>query len=778
MSKLVVLNLDGGLEQGVQVTLEIGDQNARPFTKVTAQLPPAPDLLITYERWHSTYRSLGKSVRIKAKQIIYDGSISQRHEDCRQLEAQLRAQLNSWLLSESFRSIRDDLLPHLKFPEDEVRLLISTRSSQLRQVPWLLWDLVEQSPKVEVALSFPDYKSPPPKKLSSQKFVRILAILGNSIGIDIKADRQLLESLPNAKTTFLEDRQSQEIKDHLWNQSWDILFFAGHSRTEGNTGQIYINEQDSLTIVEFRQALSNAIANGLHLAIFNSCDGLGLAAQLQELQIPQVIVMREPVPDLVAQSFLKYLLEALRCGQSLYLGVRQARDRLKEDLEGKFPCASWLPVICQNPATTPTTGTLSRILLDRRRLSTMLLLSVAITSGVLGVRLLGGLQTWELQAYDSLMRSRPEEEQDLRLLIVTVTEDDLDLPEQRQKSGSLSNLALAQLLNKLAQFQARTIGLDIYRDEEPIQPNQASLTTRWKTDRNFFAICKVSDRAKNYPGTSPPPGVPPALLGFSDVIQDTDNVLRRHLLAMKPAAASPCTAPYALSAQLAFHYLEKEGISAKYTAEGELQLRNVIFKRLRVPVGGYQQVDTEGYQILLNYHSYRHSPLEIAPTVTLKEALNGVLKPEDVKDRIVLIGTTARKFRDYIPTPYITQQGSYQEIPGVIVQAQMVSQIVSAVKDGRPLISVWSYWSEVLWIWGWTMVGVAIAWGCRSALYLILTGGGALLVLYVLCLFLLGSGFWVPFVPSAIVLVVTGSAVTVYLASHSQRQLISTTLEG
>lgn len=135
MSKLVVLNLDGNLEQGVRVTLEIGEENARPFTEVTAQLPPAPNILITYEQWHSTYRSLGKSVRIKAKQIIYDGSISQRREDCRQLEAQLRSQLNSWLLSESFRAVRDNLLPHLKYPEDEVRLLISTRSSQLRQVP-------------------------------------------------------------------------------------------------------------------------------------------------------------------------------------------------------------------------------------------------------------------------------------------------------------------------------------------------------------------------------------------------------------------------------------------------------------------------------------------------------------------------------------------------------------------------------------------------------------------------------------------------------------------
>ncbi|MDV2998337.1 MAG: hypothetical protein N4J56_008042 [Chroococcidiopsis sp. SAG 2025] len=775
MSKLVVLKLDGNLERGVRVTLEIGEQNARPFTEVTAQLPPALDLLATYDCWHSTYRSLGKSVRIKAKQIVYDGSISQRYEDCRQLEAQLRTQLNSWLLSESFRSVRDNLLPHLKFPKDEVQLLISTRWIQLQQIPWLLWDLVEQSPLVEVALSFPEYESLPPKKLTRQKSVRILAILGNNTGIDLTEDRQLLESLPNAKTTFLVKPQSQEIKDRLWNQSWDILFFAGHSRTEGETGRIYINEQDSLTIAEFRQALSHAVANGLHLAIFNSCDGLGLAVQLQAAQIPQVIVMREPVPDLVAQRFLKYLLAALTRSKSLYLAVRQARARLKEDLEVKFPCASWLPVICQNAAFGSITPFAPKPL-NSRHLKTVLLLSVAITASVLGVRLLGGLQTWELQTYDSLMRSRPDTKQDSRLLIVTVTEDDFQLPEQKQRTGSISDLALARLLEKLKQFQARTVGLDIYRDF-PVKSNRDSLAARLR-ESNFFAICKASDRAKNHPGTAPPPEVPIAQLGFSDAIQDPDGVLRRHLLAMKPAPTSPCTAPYALSAQLAFHYLEQSGISAKYNAAGDLVLGNVVFPRLRSRMGGYQQVDAWGYQILLNYRSYRHSPLEIAPTVTLGQVLQGEVKPEEVKDRIVLIGVTAQSAHDYIPTPYSPQPGFYQEMPGVIVQAQMVSQIVSAVKDGRPLISVWSIWGEVLWIWGWSLVGAAIALVCRFQLYAILAVGGALLVLCVVCLVLLGSGYWVPLVPSALVLVVTSSAMTLYLVLQEQRQLFSATKQA
>ena len=788
MRKLVVLKLDGDLEVGVRVTLEIGEEGFRPSTEISGQLPPNPDMATSLDQWQSTYGSLWKFTRIKAKKIVYDGSISQRREECDNLTNELRKHLNNWLLSESFRPVREKWLKHL-MPEDEVRVLIRTPCLQLKKLPWHLWDLVDQDyPKAEVALSVPQSEQVAATALQTsahRKKIRILAILGDSDGIDVKQDRQLLEKLPGATTTFLVEPQPSDINDELWKQPWNILFFAGHSKSEGDTGCIYINETDKLTIDELRYALRNAVAKGLQLAIFNSCDGLGLAKELQDLQIPQIIVMREPVPDKVAQKFLKYFLEVFSSGQSIYAAVRIARERLK-GIEKEYPGATWLPVICEHPAVVPMTWSKSRWFFNTRHLGTLLLLSLLVTAGVLGIRHQGGLQTWELQAYDRLMRSpsrpllawrsRPQEKQDSRLLIVTITEDDLKLKEQQQGKGSLSDIALARLLEKLAQFQPRTIGLDIYRPWT-VNPNQAALATRLQTADNFFAVCKVSDRTQDHQGTSPPKEVPKERQGFSDIVPDPDGVVRRHLLAMQPAdPTSPCTARYALNAQLAFHYLEKEGISAKYTPQGDLQLGNVVFKRLRSHMGGYQQLDTEGYQILLNYRSYQDSPLEIAPTVTLTDVLRGKVNPEQVKDRIVLIGTTAPSFRDYSPTPYMTEQGFSLEIPGVILQAQMVSQLVSAVKDGRPLISVLPVWGEVLWVWGWSVVGGAIAWRYWSGRYLILAGGGAIGVLYVVCLILFCQGIWVPLVPSAFVLVVTGGTVAIYLTSpQSQRQLIFTT---
>jgi branched-chain amino acid transport system substrate-binding protein len=156
--------------------------------------------------------------------------------------------------------------------------------------------------------------------------------------------------------TFLVKQSLQKINDRLWQEKWDIIFFAGHSNSEpnGQDGRIYINDTESLTIDELSNGLRNAIKNGLKLAIFNSCDGMGLARSLFKLNIPQVIVMRERVPDLVAQEFLRYFLIDFAAGTSLYQSVRRARERL-QGLQNKYPCATWLPIICQNPAETPLT---------------------------------------------------------------------------------------------------------------------------------------------------------------------------------------------------------------------------------------------------------------------------------------------------------------------------------------------------------------------------------------------------------------------------------------
>jgi hypothetical protein len=353
VGKLVVLKLgDGSFEQGFSVTLQIGDESARPSTEVTGILPANVEILQTYQQWQLAYRQLGLRSRLSAPsgQVT---NVSMR-EDCNQAAQLLRDSLNRWLTTEPFRVIREKLLEKLS-PSNEIRMVLQTKDLQLQRLPWHLWDFFERYPKAEAAFSAPVYDWSGQTWRTNGK-VRILAILGNSSGINVQADRVLLEQLSGAEVNFLAEPTRRTLTDQFWQQSWDILFFAGHSSTyvDSETGWIEINATERLSITQLKYALKKGVERGLRVAIFNSCDGLGLAQNLADLCIPQIIVMRDPVPDQIAQEFLKNFLEAFARGESFYLAVREARERL-EGLEDEFPCATWLPIIFQNPAEVPPT---------------------------------------------------------------------------------------------------------------------------------------------------------------------------------------------------------------------------------------------------------------------------------------------------------------------------------------------------------------------------------------------------------------------------------------
>ncbi len=793
-SRSLVINLGSGdLSTGFPCVIAqlwaVGHSRPEQFI---GSLSPAPALMEAYRAWQAIYQALSQRLFLRAPTVapevdeleIAEGGITQVSrlgfdEVCKEL----RKGINTWLKSSEFLNIEQQLRSRLA-PTEEIQVIFEITDALVQRLPWHCWDFFRDYPKAEMVLSRSEYQRQEfVRPQAPRTKVRILAILGDLEGIDVEAERRFLQTLPDTETEFLVTPSRQEFNQKLWDSSgWDMLFFAGHSQSEGQTGRIYINDNpshNSLTIEQLEESLSAAIENGLKLAIFNSCNGLGLANALGKLHIPGIIVMREPVSNQVAQDFFRYFLTAFSSQHlPLYLAVRQARRQL-QGLEDDFPGASWLPVICQNPAVeTPyweewCTPAGSNVVTDGagssdrpnrwniRALCTIMLSSAIASSLVMGVRYLGGLQSWELQVLDQMVRLRPDEPQDNRLLVVTIAESDFQMPEQGQRKGSLSDLALARLLAKLTLLKPRAIALDIYHDF-PVGSNQASLASFVRNNEDFFAICKANIPGEEQQGILPFPGVPKERQGLSDVVIDADGVLRRHLLAMNPNAASPCSTPYALSARLAFHYLDQEGISAHYTPEGNLQLGLVILKQLHNHEGGYQQVNTGGYQLLLNYH---HSPINIAQTVTLQEVLSGHFNSDSVKDRIILIGVTAPSAGDYFRTPY----GS-QEMPGVMLQAQMVSQLISAVKDGRSLIEVWTVWAEALWIWGWAIGGGVLAWRYRSTVMLVLVAGSAIGVLYTLCFYLLTQGKWVPLVPSALSLVVTGGNVVAYLVFLDKRE--------
>ncbi len=789
MEKLVVIKLEGCFEQGFQATLEIGPEGSRPEVEITGKLPPAARLLTYLADWQTNYHRLKLSTRVITDvEIAVDDDLPKQ---CTDSARQLRDRLNNWLRTKSFLPIREKWLETLN-KSDHVRVIIRTDNHPLRQLPWHLWDLLERYPFAEIAFSARTYERPSViKSLPYRGKVRILAILGDSGGIHIQRDRQLLETLPNAAITFLVEPQRQALNDQLWERPWDIIFFAGHSKTEGATGRLYINQTDSLTIEELREALRKAIASGLQLAIFNSCDGWGLARDLETLHIPQMIIMREPIPDQVAQQFLKDFLRVFAGGQSLYQAVQEARRKL-QGIEDKFPCASWLPIICQNPAVSPPTW---RQLRDahRRRNSSPLpagIASLAAALLVLLLRQLGMLQVWELKAFDHLMRLRPDEGLDSRLLVVEATEADLN-----RYGFPLPDATIAQALEQLELNHPRVIGLNIFRDRpvevgieemgqigrmgemehQALNVSNPSYKLREKSSlksetspvlpgylqesSRLIALCSAREANKpNKSGIKPPPQFANNRLGFSDVLVDADGVLRRHLMFMQPHHSDPCSTNHSFSARIAFQYLEEEGIHPQLTAQEDMQLGKATFKDLSTNAGGYRQLDDRGFQTLLNYRASR----QVAQRVTLTDVLTGQVNPEWIQDRIVLIGVTAPISANAFFTLYSSQKETYESMPGVIVQAQMVSQILSAALEQRPLLWVWPEWGEVGWIVGWALLGGAIAWRWSRKLVWIPATGAAVGILYGVCFVLLTQGGWVPLAPSTLALVTAGGSAIAY----------------
>jgi len=767
MDKLVVLELEGNLQAlGFRATLEIQSEGSLHPIKFTGNLPPEPELAIHVKHhWNENYRSLVAPLRLEVQGIIHRGSINQRIAECRESALELRLRLRAWLDSEAFRDIDRRLREQLN-PDAAIRFLIRTEDKQLHKLPWQEWDFFERYPKAEIALSAVEFERP--KKLQTaihKEKVRILAILGNSNRIDTEEDRKKLEALSDAEVEFLVQPERQKLNDKLWEQPWDILFFAGHSETQGETGRIYINQTDSLSLNELKYGLTKAIAQGLQLAIFNSCDGLGLAHELEQLHIPQMIVMREPVPDRVAQEFLHYFLKAFANGDSLYLAQRQAREKL-QGLEGKFPCASWLPVICQNPVEVPPDWLMLRGQVDaeltpkRCSFLRVFLASIVVTSLLMGVRSLGLLQAWELQAFDQLMRFRPAEKQDQRLLVVEATEEEIN------KHGfPLPDATLAQVVEKLETHQPRVIGLDIFRDR-PREPGHAALASHLQHNSRLIALCSVREANNpNKPGIAPSPMLPNNRLGFSDLVVDPDGILRRQLLFMQPNPTDPCATDHSLSVRVALHYLAADGIKPQSLPKDRMQLGKAVFTPLEANTGAYQQLDDRGFQVLLNYRDEEN----FAQRLTIAEVLSGKVNPNWVKDRIVLIGVTAPISADNFSTPYSAGKWPYQKMPGVLVHAQMVSQILSAVLDKRPLLWTWSWWGEVCWVWGWSLVGGLIVWRIHRRIYLVLAASAAIAVLCGVCFGLLIEGGWVPLVPSALALVATCGSAIAFTAFPNRR---------
>jgi len=367
----VVLHIGiGSFEQGFPVRAEIFE-NGLLFDekKDFTFLPPASDIPKFYREWQALYSEMGQTRKLPnpsrtisiPPQTTNHSSTKECQSAAKKLENYLQAKPAGWFNHSSFQHLRDWIRAHQKVKQDQsIPVFFDFETGQeeqnaiLKRLPWHLWDLFTKLQNAEVAIR--GIASRPVQPLSQP--VKILAIFGSGEGgLQLEEDIKTLEGLKPFGADVQSEREPtrKRLHNRLDKKPWDILFFSGHSLSDENlkSGYLLISKGKSYSLnSDLKVDLQTAVNNGLKMAIFNSCDGLGIADFLMNLKLPIVIVFREPVPDLVAREFLKNFLEEFSSGKPLYQSVRVARRRLHwlESAEQPYPCASWLPVICQNPS--------------------------------------------------------------------------------------------------------------------------------------------------------------------------------------------------------------------------------------------------------------------------------------------------------------------------------------------------------------------------------------------------------------------------------------------
>lgn len=358
----------GTFESGFPVGLRILNEGREIYRfRERLKIPPVPELPKYYEEWKTIYTQQERTR--STRQIDVPPQVTQRSlvNECRDAANQLEEYIqNTWLKNPIFKLIRSEIQANTRVEEDQSIPIIFAfdtgnveQDAYLKRLPWSHWDLFDFLDNAESALitALPNQSS----SLSSP--VKILAIYGSDEGgLDLTQDQEELQQIENAGAVVYAEVQPNSRRLHellTETEDWDILFFAGHSYSNENlrSGFLQLGPgfEGIIELKALRDDLRSAVKRGLKIAIFNSCDGLGIAGYLtNELQvpIPCVLVFKEAVPDQVAREFLKKFLKEFKNGTPLYLAVRKARSGIRFmeiDFDNPYPCASWLPVVYQNP---------------------------------------------------------------------------------------------------------------------------------------------------------------------------------------------------------------------------------------------------------------------------------------------------------------------------------------------------------------------------------------------------------------------------------------------
>ncbi|NEP14149.1 MAG: CHASE2 domain-containing protein [Symploca sp. SIO2C1] len=502
---------------------------------------PAKLLKHLYQNWQQCYlRAYPVLTRGRANDVnlFPEPELVDWKHETEKAEKVLLDTFERWLGGEELLPIRQEIQKKAVGNHSCVELLVACNNIDLVRLPWEAWQLGSKDAplaNLRISRTLLDVRDesvwvePKPKRGQA----RILVILGNASELNLQADRKALQVLSKvAKVEFVQFERRQkaegrgqkdeepfpcasEIRDFRQRitkaiadeRGWDMLIFAGHSQEANLTGGIIeLAPQVFLSISEISSALLQAKEWGLKVAIFNSCSGLSIAQSLIKLGCPQVLVMRERIHDEVAEVFLKQLCQSLAAYRDIQQAMLDACQYCEQE-KITYPSAYLIPSLFRHPSLPTELFHFERSRWKRFRRDWQPSRREAIAFGatvllslMLPVQdLLFDLRTFTQAFYRQQTQQLPSNPQ-LPVLLVAVDQESMNEASKeidQFKRKPIDRQYLAQLVDRLRELNAKTVGIDYILDTE--EPKQEYLSQALRTtvaEMGTWLVFAVNEREK------------------------------------------------------------------------------------------------------------------------------------------------------------------------------------------------------------------------------------------------------------------------------------------
>jgi len=359
-----------------------------------------------------------------------------------------------------------------------------------------------------------------------------------------------------------------------------------------------------------------------------------------------------------------------------------------------------------------------------------------IAVAVILIRAQGWLQPVELVIYDALRVAWAGNEPSSRVVLVGASEHDI-----WHYRWPLCDGDLADLLERIASWKPRIIGVDIYRDF-PLPPGSDRLEATLARHPEIVWVFKLRDADR--PGIAPPQQLADTDRAvLADTISDPGGrVVRRGLLLADDGKDQYA----AMGMALALGYLAPEGIGLQLGPDDSLQLGKAVIAPLDDTRGPYIRVDSGGYQMLMDYRG----GAQPFPLKSVADIMNGEEAAALVRGRVVMVGVAAESVQDYFETPFSTGFNAAEPIYGIAIHAHLADQLIRQALDGTPSLYGLSRPLENVWIWLWALAGLGFGLAIRSTLPAVGVGFAGVLVIGSIVYAAFGKALLLPALPVAL----------------------------